>query len=419
VNESENGTNYFWTMPENGYPQLGAFSGYQPPPLIGSGTVADPYLIQNADDLGAVYWYGLSLNYRLANNIDLSGIEWIVSPIQLFSGLFEGNGFNVNNLTINGGDYVGLIGKLDSEGQVADLSIEDANVIGNEFVGTLVGDNDGTIFVCESSGTIAGGYSVGGLIGRNLRGTVNSCYSTAKVNAVGTAGGLVGTNYTLITSSHASGSVTGNGSIGGLTGYNDYAEIIDCYATGKVTSSNCVGGLVGQNYMSTITSCYSTGQINPTIETKYIGGLVGYRSSGTTLSKCFWDIETSGTTVGYTYLTGSYPNFVYTPFYGAVGVIEGKTTAEMMTQSTFVVWDFSTPIWKMLRPGEDYPRLAWQGTFMGDIAGLYGVDLVDFAEIARNWQHTGCPGNCEDADVDGSGDVGLGDLVFVVEEWLK
>ncbi|MDH4202242.1 MAG: hypothetical protein OEV87_05060 [Phycisphaerae bacterium] len=91
----------------------------------------------------------------------------------------------------------------------------------------------------------------------------------------------------------------------------------------------------------------------------------------------------------------------------------------MMIQSTFTGWDFTTPVWVMLREGEDYPRLAWQEIFMGDIAGLYGVDMADFAEIARNWQNTGCPGNCEDADIDGSGDVGLGDLAAVAEDWLK
>ena len=47
------------------------------------------------------------------------------------------------------------------------------------------------------------------------------------------------------------------------------------------------------------------------------------------------------------------------------------------------------------------------------------MDIVDFAEVARNWQNTGCPANCEDADIDESGDVGVGDLAAVVEDWLR
>lgn len=45
--------------------------------------------------------------------------------------------------------------------------------------------------------------------------------------------------------------------------------------------------------------------------------------------------------------------------------------------------------WMMLREGEDYPRLAWQEIFGGDIAGLYGADIVDFAYLSNlNRRHT-------------------------------
>ena len=64
---------------------------------------------------------------------------------------------------------------------------------------------------------------------------------------------------------------------------------------------------------------------------------------------------------------------------------EGMTTAQMMSQSVYNSrgWDFidtdgDPADWMMLREGEDYPRLAWQQIISGDIAGLYGVDMVDF-----------------------------------------
>ncbi|MDR3000556.1 MAG: hypothetical protein LBU89_04750, partial [Fibromonadaceae bacterium] len=38
---------------------------------------------------------------------------------------------------------------------------------------------------------------------------------------------------------------------------------------------------------------------------------------------------------------------------------EGKTTAEMMSQSTFANWDF-TNVWQ-IDEGESYPYHAWQG----------------------------------------------------------
>ncbi|MHC5083900.1 MAG: hypothetical protein ACYTET_08205, partial [Planctomycetota bacterium] len=89
-------------------------------------------------------------------------------------------------------------------------------------------------------------------------------------------------------------------------------------------------------------------------------------------------------------------------------------------------WDFDpndgdTADWMMLRPGEDYPRLAWQEIYAGDIAGLYGADIVDVAYLARYWSLTGCDSgtDCGRADIDASGDVGLADLAAVADDWLR
>ena len=101
----------------------------------------------------------------------------------------------------------------------------------------------------------------------------------------------------------------------------------------------------------------------------------------------------------------------------------GRITSEIQTLITFTDtdWDFSTPIWMMLRETEDYPRLAWQEIYTGDIAGLYGADIVDLAYLSRYWGLDDCNGldDCGRADIDGSGDVGIGDLVEVAEDWLQ
>jgi hypothetical protein len=46
---------------------------------------------------------------------------------------------------------------------------------------------------------------------------------------------------------------------------------------------------------------------------------------------------------------------------------------------------------------------------------------VDFAYLANYWQLTGCNSgtDCGRADIDGSGDVGIGDLAAVAEDWLR
>ena len=55
---------------------------------------------------------------------------------------------------------------------------------------------------------------------------------------------------------------------------------------------------------------------------------------------CFWDKEVSGKT----YSAG-----------GINGVAVGKTTVEMMSQSTFTNWDFTNTWW--IKEGETYPGL--------------------------------------------------------------
>ena len=137
------------------------------------------------------------------------------------------------------------------------------------------------------------------------------------------------------------------------------------------------------------------------------GAFIGVKHLST-FENCFWDITVNPelTSIGDNL---SDPNIV------------GLSTQQMKQQANFVGWDFTTPVWMMLRSGEDYPRLAWQEVFLGDIAGLYGADMVDFAYLANYWGLDDCGGlnDCGRADIDLSGDVGLGDLVAVADDWLR
>ena len=115
--------------------------------------------------------------------------------------------------------------------------------------------------------------------------------------------------------------------------------------------------MVGSN-SGTVTKCYSVCEVSGS---SYVGGLLGLTSKDTINS--FWNVESSGTTTAYILRTGwSYP-YVEGPVYSTPGVAEGKTTAEMMTQSTFTGWDFDpndgdSSDWWM--PSADYPKLCWQ-----------------------------------------------------------
>ena len=158
VEETENGTNEIWQMPTGGgYPVLSNFNGYSPPTLTGNGTPDNPYLIGDPNELGAIYHYDSSANYQLDGNIDLSGINWNTSPISFFCGCFDGNGHTITAFTIEGGRYLGLFGRLGSDGEIKNLGM--INVIASggyraDYIGGLVGRNYGSISDCYVTGTI-------------------------------------------------------------------------------------------------------------------------------------------------------------------------------------------------------------------------------------------------------------------------
>jgi len=266
--------------------------------------------------------------------------------------------------------------------------------------GGLCGHNAGSITNSSSNVTVIGGYASGGLSGFNIGGPVTNCSSFGHVTGDRAVGGLCGDNRNNIYYCHSEVMVTGNHSTGGLCGSNLYNSIQNSYASGDVKGDYATGGLLGGNDAgnSYVINCYSIGVVDGN---DFTGGLCGKNVGIVTNS--FWDVDTSK--------IGSSGD----DNYGATG----KTTAQMMAQSTFTGWDFTTPVWMMLRPGEDYPRLAWQEVFVGDIAGLYGVDMADFAYLANYWGQDCDSPACDRADIDTSGTIDLPDLAAVAADWLK
>jgi len=334
------------------YPRLaweGTAGQIIPEPIIdwldGQGTEQEPYRIDSAEQLillgkASILW---DKHFVLGANIDLDPSlpnRRVLGQalIQIFTGVFDGNGHTISHLTIEGGDYLGLFGQLESTAEVRNLGVVDANVTGSgNYVGGLVGsNNEGSITSSYSTGSVSGSSYVGGLVGRNF-GSITSCDSTGSVS--GTGAGLT----------------TSKDDVGGLVGGNS-GSITSSYSTGTVSGDDRVGGLVGRNSGS-ITSSYSTG----TVSGYYLndGGLVGVNSGSITSS--FWDMETSGLSESD----------------GGTGL----STAEMQDINTYLNagWDFvdevvngTEDIWKM-PPYQGYPLLAWQ-------------EVPAIAELIAHWR---------------------------------
>ena len=180
----------------------------------------------------------------------------IGSGSQPFSGTLDGDGHSVSGIYINSTEiYQGLVGYLGSGGTLQNLGVKASYIKGGYSVGGVCGRNDGTVTNCYNTGNVTGNSTVGGVCGENYFGTVTNCYNTGSVTGSNDVGGVCGYNNRTVTNCYNTGSVEGTERVGGVCGYNYGATVTNCYNTGSVTGSNDVGGLCGQNY-ATVTNCY-------------------------------------------------------------------------------------------------------------------------------------------------------------------
>lgn len=77
--------------------------------------------------------------YALAQDIDMGGTSYTRSVINSLSGTFAGLGHTISNLTIGlpGNGSNGLFSNVTSSGTVRDLALDNAQVVGGSYAGTL------------------------------------------------------------------------------------------------------------------------------------------------------------------------------------------------------------------------------------------------------------------------------------------
>lgn len=407
--------------------------------LPGNGTKANPFLIEDYVDFKAFansssYWAS-GIYSKLMCDVDLdpglTGRKTYTAAVigrdtstnsgfqgTAFSGIFDGNGHIVSNLTITTtilySDYLGLFGQINFSGEISNLGLENVNITGggnSRYLGGLVGANFGTIENCYATGSISGNHRLGGLCGRNNEGVISRCYANVSVtgqNGSVDLGGLCGLNinYGIIEDCYATGSVIGgdgSGFLGGLCGANIEQSYLDnSYAAGAVTGgegSSSLGGLCGDNYFGIIIDCYSLGPVSGGNNSSSIGGLCGYaelggifgcyaaglvvgegisddvgglcgRDESSSTFNCFWDVETSGMTDG---IGSQNPD---------PEGITGKTTAQMQMQSTFLEagWefaDFQVGLRGWYLPENCYPQFDWQNPAAGAVPDISAVSLTE------------------------------------------
>jgi len=272
--------------------------------LLPGSVLSQPIEISTPEQLQAINASEASRagHYILVNDIDLAGIEWqSIGPEGEksvgFGGTFDGNGHIVKNLTSNNrlNRAGGLIGKGLAGSVVKNVGVVDCNVTSAWYASAVVGDCFGEVTNC-----FAEGGTVTSITGDNVGNIGSFCGMTRPSGSVTNCYSTVDVTF----------GEPGWANQGGFVGHAA-GSITNCYYSGVVTvaGDDGLGGGFHGNGVAALTSIYYNVEV---------GGIAGLDSAGST---------TEG----------------------------GRTTDDMMQESTYVDWDFAD-VWS-IDEGQGYPQL--------------------------------------------------------------
>lgn len=327
--------------------------------------------ISDAAGLAAIA-NNLGGSYVLTSDITLTG-TW--TPIGTFTGTLDGGGHIIYGLKVNdsGTAERGLFSKTNGA-TIRNLGIENANIVGNERTGAIVGLMiGGLIEKCYVANSYIEGRDHVGSIGGQIKGgaIIQNCYSTANIySREYQAGGLVGVineDNTKISKSYFSGIVrcAANSRPAGILAWRDngtntveYCVNLAPYILGndnlRVVGND--GVTLTENY--SLANCKLSSDIN-----NYNGSTVP------TADGNYGADKRHGANI-----PGGDANALTSDFY-----------------ATTLGWDFTegTGVWKML--GAGYPVLQWQSAPVNSSAlrlassySLQNGDQINLNDLVSN-----------------------------------
>jgi hypothetical protein len=269
-----------------------------------TGSAGDPFLICTADQLDQIGLHpeNWASSFLLARDLDLTArdapITMIGSTAMPFAGELDGGGHAIIGLAYDMPNATGNVGLITTGGPnmyVHDLVLHDVNVVGDKYVGGLIGYARGPILErITLDGTVSGTSLVGGVIGgvecympdcgvANAVITMTDVTATVDVNAPGgDGGGIIGHEYSdgpvpeaVLTRLVSAGTVTGGGSLGGLVGDGEAFAMMQSSSSSSVIATISSGGLLGDTVFSRtiIMDSFATGDV--TCSGAECGGLGG------------------------------------------------------------------------------------------------------------------------------------------------
>lgn len=197
---------------------------------------------------------------NLTNDIDLSFEIW--TPIEQFSGIFEGNNYTIKNLYCNQSGNLGLF-KSTSNATIRNLIIS----------GLIQKDNKNDT------------DKIGGFVAQASNSTFENCHSNVNIRTSGKP-------ITMC--------------VGGICGRSDYSSFYACSSNGIIEDQQNIwewtcylGGIVGYSISNNIIACYKLrGNVFETnIQSySYIGGIVGFILAGdnSAIWGCYSAVDVKG-----------------------------------------------------------------------------------------------------------------------------
>ncbi|MDE6528609.1 MAG: hypothetical protein K2L78_06155 [Muribaculaceae bacterium] len=289
----------------------------------------------------------------LVNDIDMAGVEFtgIGTSDKPFTGIFDGKGHTIFNITRSLGDNKrGGLFDITSGAVIKNLGVSNVSIISKS------------------------GQDIGGIVGHATNTTVDQCYVLGYIEGNDHVGGIFGgckTSY--INNSFVNASVITNGyQAGGLSGVASGLEITNSYAAGEVISNNTswpgrAAGIIGmtESSGSSMIGVASMSNIAGGIIGHFLGTADGFDRQLAAFEKCIYSTEASYTpgegneadnTSCYELCTKVEDNGNDWNTVPRVSATDGRTEADLVKWDTYAAIGWDSEVWTMPEDG-GYPVL--------------------------------------------------------------